>query len=547
MYHVKPVVVDTDCDIVHTDNMYKASVVEQLTPTASGGNPPDKLACYFTNKSGARSKLGQVLDSGAQQQEHKSEGFNQTAEEDTFKAAVNTERPNEMKLDRYIIRKVAPASKLGKCLHSQRESGSPSDQHSGLLHRLKQMERVLDSLLFPMGLVKSSLHVSSLPKPTVQPSKHVEKPNNVLVSLPISDSVSSCASSHMDADTKLLHRLKVLDKELDSLLVPMGITEPCTHVSPANLIVSKGSEPSAQPTDHGKKPNTAPISVPVIGLTSSCASSSKSHTDYDTMLVHRLEGLDRVLDGLLVPMGLVKSTEHVPPSKLIGGRILEPSTQLTKYVQKPAIALISAPVTKLVSSPPPSLVDLAIHCDPKNPPFAILLYSKLQNLGGRNISLQFYKHSTLTSIPKHLSQLENFFVGQPRSSSAELILSVIWRPCALGCMAISNPFTDLPLYGETAILMFLCSLSSDFAKTFQNLSSIDSAVLTKNVDLLVDCVEKFGKTGTESFSIEEISLFVFCEVAGLSSLVQGASKSWFSRCMSNEYFAKTKKIINQYH
>ncbi|KAL5111488.1 hypothetical protein TcWFU_001970 [Taenia crassiceps] len=407
----------------------------------------------------------------------KTERSDQRAGEHTFKTASQTEISNEMNLDKYIIRKMGPVSKLGKFLHSQQKIENHSDQDLKLFHRLEEMERVLDSFLVPMGLVGSS-----------------------------------------------------------------------GHVSPSLLTATKILKPTVEPGSHIENQATAPVSSFMTNSVSSSASPSGSHIDDgDAKLVHRLKGLNRVLDALLGAMGIVNAGEYVSSSKFLDSKGPGRSIQQTRHAEQPVTTLVSAPVANLVPFVTSPFVDLTIHCDPNTPPFAILLYTMMLKLGGHNVSLQFYKHSTLASIPEHLPQLEMFFADQPRSSACELIISVIWRPCALGCMAILNPFTDLPLYGESAILMSMLSLSPDFAQIFQNLCSIDSAVLTKNAGMLVDCIKKFGKSGTEPFSIEELLLFISCEVAGLSPLVQGASKSWFNRCMSNVCFATTKKIIDNYH
>ncbi|EUB61871.1 hypothetical protein ECG_02030 [Echinococcus granulosus] len=633
MYRINPVVEDTDDDIVHTDNMYKMSVAGQPIPTASTTGPTDQFSRFLVNKSGARSKLGQALETMGQQQGCKHVESDQRAEKQTSKAALNTEVSNEMNLDKYIVRKVAPVSKLGKHLQSQQEGENRSDHDLEFLHRLKEMEQMLDGFLVPMGLVKSSDHISSslltdskVPEPPAQPTKRVEKPTTAPISTLMTNSIPSPApppGGHTGDCSRVVHPLHGLDQVLDSLFAPMSPVKSGEHASSSLLGGSKVAEPPAQPTKHVENPTAAPTSAPSTNLVPSLTSPSGVQIDDDPKLIHRLKEMEQLLDGFLVPMGLVKSGEHAsflltgskvpePPaqpaeriekptsapttnqmSSLIspsGGQIdddpklihrlkemeqlldsflvpmglvrsgghassslltdnivPEPLAQPTKHVEEPTTAPISAPMNNLVSFLPPTFVDLALHCDPRTPPFAILLYSKMLKLGGHDVSLQFYKHSSLMSIPEHLPQLEKFFTDQPRSSASKLILSVIWRPCALGCMAVSNPFTDLPLYGESAILMFLSSLSPDFARSFGNLSRIDSAVLTKNEEVLMNCIEKFGKRGSEPFSIEELSLFISCEVAGLSSLIQRASNSWFSRCMSNECFATTKKMIDQYH
>ncbi|KAL5112568.1 hypothetical protein TcWFU_007696 [Taenia crassiceps] len=414
-------------------------------------------------------------------------------------------------------------------------------------HGLKELERILDALHGTVGPVSSSEHIpssqptdSKVMELTTQRVKDVEEPPITPIPIPVTSLESPCAPSFMSCigdDAKMDHGLKELDEVLGGLPVPMGLVKSGEHIPFSELVDSKVLEPAAQLAKHIERQTV---------LTSPYASPSMSHIDDDAKMVHSFKGLDQVLEDFLCPTGLVSCNEHFPPSQLIDSKVLERHAEQTKNVEEPVTTLVSGPITNSVSFVSPPFVDLAIHCDPKTPPFAILLYIKMLKFGGHNISLQFYKHSTLTSIPEHLPQLERFFADQPRSSVCESIISVIWQPRVPGCIAISNPFTDLPLYGESAILMSMLSLSPDFAQIFQNLCSIDSAVLTKNAGMLVDCIKKFGKSGTEPFSIEELLLFISCEVAGLSPLVQGASKSWFNRCMSNEFFATTKKMIDQY-
>ena len=470
MYPIKPHIGGTEDFIRHTDNMYKIKnhmSVLSSEPTSNSGNQLDN---YIVNKSGARSKLGQALEAKKHEQGSKSEKPKHETEKVRFKVIPPEVTRNEMRLDRFIIRKRAPVSKLGKfiCSNQGKECHSTSD--SKLLHRLEELEQSLDFLLVPMGLIKSSKHVSP------------------------------------------------------SLFEISGVAHFPSHLK-------------------GKQHSSDPVASSGLNKHLEVSKVPEPHPDSDPKLIHRLEEFEQSLDSLLVPMGLIDSSKHLSSSLLGTSKVADSHAQPIIPVDEPTVASVVAPGITLQTSFTPNFVDLAIHCDPKTPPFSILLYSKMLQLAGHNISLQFYKHSS----PKYLPQLERFFVGQPRSSSAELILSVIWRPCPLGCLAISNPFTDLPLYGESIILMFLSRSSNDFAESFKSLAEIDSAISSKSEQLLSECIKNVVKTANEPFSVEELALFVLCGEAGLSSLLQKISKSWFGRCMSIECIATTKKLMDICH
>ncbi|KAL5966686.1 hypothetical protein TSMEX_005584, partial [Taenia solium] len=291
MYHIKPVVLISDGDIVHTDNMYKIGVSNRPVSMANAADLTDQFASFLVNSSGARSKLGQALETMGRHQGDKPEGSYQRAEKQIFRAVPHTEESNEMNLDKYIIRKMGPVSKLGKYLHSQQESENHSHQDLNLLYRLKELERVLDSFLVPMGLVKSSEHVPSslfantkVPKPTIQPTKHIEN----LITPPIpsfmTNLVSPCAStsmSHIDDNAKLVHRLKELDEVLDGLLVPMGLIKSSEHASSSQLMDSKVLESPTQPSKRDAEPVATPITVPMTNIVSPRASPSETHIDDD--------------------------------------------------------------------------------------------------------------------------------------------------------------------------------------------------------------------------------------------------------------------------
>ncbi|VDK26281.1 unnamed protein product, partial [Taenia asiatica] len=350
MYHIKPVVLISDGDIVHTDNMYKIGVSSQPVSIPDAADPTDQFASFLVNSSGARSKLGQALEAMGRHQGDEPEGSYQRAEKQTFRAVPHTEEFNEMNLDKYVIRKMGPVSKLGKYLHSQQESENHSHQDLGFLYRLKELERVLDSFLVPMGLVKSSEHVPSsllantkVSKPPIQPTKHIENPITAPISSFMTNLVSPCASTsmgHIDDNAKLVHRLKELDEVLDGLLVPMGLVKSGKHASSSQLMVSKVLESPTQPSKRDAEPVATPFTVPMTNMVSPCASPSETHIDDDAKVVNRLKGLDRVLDGLLGPMGLVNTSEHAPPSQIMDSKVLEPPTQPAKHVEEPATTSI---------------------------------------------------------------------------------------------------------------------------------------------------------------------------------------------------------------
>uniref|UniRef100_A0A5K3EVE4 Thioredoxin_16 domain-containing protein n=1 Tax=Mesocestoides corti TaxID=53468 RepID=A0A5K3EVE4_MESCO len=339
MYRLNPVVNESYSDISHTDSMYRCTLPSQPSSTEGTASEPagacslNSLDKFIVNESGARSKLGQAIQARKKEQNKPSSAADNISCNTTFKTP-QSKPGNEMLLDRYIIRKTAPVSKLGKHLQSQKEGPKESPEDLRLKHRLEELEQRLDAFLVPMGLVESSPHV-------------------------------------------------------------------------APFVFSEGD---------GTNTSTGPSQNPA------------------------------------------RSAEH---------SVLVSSTGR------------SQPNHCAVSSP----IDLAIHCDPKSPPFAILLYSKLLQLAGRSISLRFYRHSSLESVPKHLSEIENFFVGPERSLSSEVILSVIWRTCPFNCMAISNPFTDLPLYGESTVLMSLARNTCNFSKSLDLLSKIDQDISSGNESL----------------------------------------------------------------
>nr|CDS28784.1 expressed protein [Hymenolepis microstoma] len=286
---------------------------------------------------------------------------------------------------------------------------------------------------------------------------------------------------------------------------------------------------------------TAPVSKLGKHLHNACKKEN-----VDPTLLHRLHELERMIDAYLVPMPFDKSTTTVPRAKSLASTSEKPPKPAHSD-NKSENQAIFTPATALSPQSEQDFIDLAVHCDPSCPPFALLAYSQMLLFSGQNVSVQFYRHSTLTSIPEYLTPLEHFFTGKPRSSNSDFILSIIWRPCSFGCMAIGNPFKDLPLYGESIILMFLARLSSDFDKIFRNLSLVESAVSCNDNKALVDCVNKIAKKGEESLSIDEIYLFLSSAKSGFSSALQKSSKVWFDRCMLNDSLASTLKVIDLCH
>lgn len=261
-------------------------------------------------------------------------------------------------------------------------------------------------------------------------------------------------------------------------------------------------------------------------------------------LVSRLHELERMIDAYLSPMSLDKSVLSTVPGPRSDAPTAKKQAKSDHSDEKSENSSIFTPAVTLPPQSAQNFIDLAVHCDPTCPPFALLAYSQMLLFSGQNVSVQFYRHSSLTSVPKYLTPLEHFFAGKPRSSTSDFLLSIIWRPCSFGCMAIGNPFRDLPLYGESIILMSLARLSSDFSKTFGNLSLIESVVSGKDEKALVDCVNKIAKGGEEYLSVDEIYLFLSSAKSGLSSVIQKSSKAWFDRCMVNDSLAGALKVID---
>ncbi|VDN97699.1 unnamed protein product [Rodentolepis nana] len=391
MYKVDPIVTYKEEDFVHTERMYKLEPIFPRKVVVSSAKHENSLDKFIPKNSAAQSRLGQALEAMKSGKIDEATIHPQPEQQVHFESASQVESANEMLLDKYIVRKTAPVSKLGKHLHN---ASKKEDVDSTLLHRLHELERMIDAYLAPMPFDKSTITIPS----TKSLASAAEKPPK---------------PAHID----------------------------------------------------NKSQNQA----------------------------------------------------------------------------------IFTPATTLSPQSGPDFVDLAVHCDPSCPPFALLAYSQMLLFSGRGVSVQFYRHSTLTSIPEYLIPLEHFFTGKPRSSTSDFIISIIWRPCSFGCMAIGNPFKDLPLYGESIILMFLARLSPDFDKTFRNLSLVESALSCNDSKALVDCVNKIAKKGEERLSIDEIYLFLSSAKSRLSSVIQKSSKSWFDRCMLNDSLASTLKVIDLCH
>ncbi|KAM3185132.1 hypothetical protein ACTXT7_007007 [Hymenolepis weldensis] len=387
MYKIDPIITFKEENFAHTERMYKLDPVFSLNFSGSSSKSGSSLDKFMVKKSKAQSKLGLALEDLKSQKGNQKASQVQSEQQVDFESVSQVEPTNEMLLDKYIVRKTGPVSKLGKHLHN------------------------------------------------------VSKQDNVRLAL-----------------------------------------------------------------------------------------------------VNRLHELERMIDAYLSPMSLDKSV----PSTVPRPRFDAPTTKVKSGYgdEKSENSSIFTPAVTLPPQSPQDFIDLAVHCDPTRPPFALLAYSQMLLFSGQNVSVQFYRHSSLTSVPKYLTPLEHFFAGKPRSSTSDFLLSIIWRPCSFGCMAIGNPFRDLPLYGESIILMSLARLSSDFSKTFGNLSLIESVVSGKDEKALIDCVNKIAKGGEEYLSVDEIYLFLSSAKSGLSSVIQKSSKAWFDRCMINDSLAGALKVID---
>lgn len=259
--------------------------------------------------------------------------------------------------------------------------------------------------------------------------------------------------------------------------------------------------------------------------------------DCNSTLLHRLQDLERKIDAYLIPMSLIESNRSKSAT-------IKPQTKPVKSEEKSEDISIFTPEVTLPAPISQDFVDLAVHCDPHKPPFALLTYSQMLLISGKNVSVQFYRHSSLTSVPKYLSSLERLFSGKPRSSASDFILSIIWRPCSFGCTAIGNPFRDLPLFGESVILMSIARLTANFNTSFGNLSMVESAVSSKDEKTVVDCINKVGKMDAGQLSPEEVLLFLSVSNSGLSPVIQKSAKPWFDRCMKNDCIAGALKVLD---
>ncbi|KAM7540666.1 hypothetical protein Aperf_G00000024933 [Anoplocephala perfoliata] len=409
-------------------------------------------------------------------------------------------------LDAYIVSNASARSKLGQALEAKRK---PNHNQELSIETSEQREFKSAFTTDPVNETPLDKYIVTQAAPVSKLGKHLLNKNG-----------------KENCNPTFFHRLQELERRIDAYLIPMALSKP-----------SDASETPAKPTNE-MLPDKYIVrkTAPVSKLKESCQENA------NPVLLDRLQKLGNMIDAYFIPMSLSESNGPAPKQKSEGATT-KPQTIAAKKEEKLENTSIFTPEATL---PPTSrdFVDLAVHCDPRKPPFALLTYSRLLLISGRNVSVQFYRHSSLISVPKYLTSLERFFAGKPRSSTSDFILSVIWRPCPFGCMAIGNPFRDLPLFGESVILMFIARLSADFSSSFGNLSMVESAVSGKDETTLLECIKKVAKEDEEQFSPEEVLLFFSIANAGLSSVPQKLAKPWFDRCMKNDCITGALKIVD---
>ncbi|VDN29570.1 unnamed protein product [Dibothriocephalus latus] len=197
----------------------------------------------------------------------------------------------------------------------------------------------------------------------------------------------------------------------------------------------------------------------------------------------------------------------------------------------------------VVSESNKDAIDLAIHCDPDAPPFAILLFSKILAISGISVSVRFYRHCSLSVSPNKLTEIERYFSTPSRISSAKFILSVIWKPLPFGCKGISNPFTQLPIYGQAVILMLLARMDLHGSSAFELLSHLEFSVTNGTENQRKEYLKKFVLAAKDGLSLLDVALFTYSIQSRLTGMLQKEIKPWFNKCMAIKQFSETKSLI----
>uniref|UniRef100_A0A0X3NMK1 AIMP2 thioredoxin-like domain-containing protein n=1 Tax=Schistocephalus solidus TaxID=70667 RepID=A0A0X3NMK1_SCHSO len=262
----------------------------------------------------------------------------------------------------------------------------------------------------------------------------------------------------------------------------------------------------------------------------------------------RLNEINARLDIILDAMhSIPANTAYVSTSIAHSPKMEEVMTERLQKLNTQASVVLSAMDSKVspvaVSERNEVVVDLAIHCDPEAPPFAVFLFCKLLAMSGHPVSVQFYRHSSLPFFPKKLVEVERYFSTPNRLSSAKFILSVIWKPLPFGCKGISNPFTQLPVYGQTVILMLLARMNLHENSAFEILWHLESSFINGTETQRREYLKKFQIVAKDGLSILDAALFTYSIQSRLTGMLLKEIKPWFDKCMTVTQFSETKSLI----
>ncbi|KAL7062556.1 hypothetical protein AAHC03_01504 [Spirometra sp. Aus1] len=268
----------------------------------------------------------------------------------------------------------------------------------------------------------------------------------------------------------------------------------------------------------------------------------------DSKLHKRLTAISVRLDAILNAMdSSPANTMYESTSIARCSKVEVIMTERLRKMDAQASVVLSAMDSKInhleVSERGDTVVDLAIHCDPATPPFAVLLFSKLLAMSGHPVSVQFYRHSSLPFLPNKLAEIERHFSTPSRLSSAKFILSVIWKPLSFGCKGISNPFTQLPVYGQAVILLLLSRTDLHGSNAFELLSHLETSVTNGTESQRREYFKKFVSVAGNGLSLVDAALFTYSIQSKLTEMLQKEVRPWFDKCMAVTQFSETKSLI----